>query len=572
MKKIRIFTIVLFISVLGISSCNQDEILSEIPKDFLSPENSFTNKEQFESALADVYKDIRTTYYTSSAGGSWYNHIGVDVDLFGVYLGTAAIQTFFNWNTLNADNGFVSTWWSRYYQMIFKANTVIGRAELDVAQWASEEEKNAIVAEAKFLRAFNYSFLANMWGGVPIVLEETAEAKFDYTRASQTEVYNQCVEDLLFSVKHMNTIDKQKGGRAPRAAAYHLLTQIYIQLGKYQEAINAATQVIDDPNYHLMTERFGKWTNFTFNGYDYQGEYEIWGDVYWDMFREDNFNRIDGNMECIWNIQMDIEIPGGGKDTQWGGDFLLGYAAGGPFMSRVQDKNGVQNPIKDTLQGRPVGWFLATDYLANQIWEYKDDWNKDIRNSKYNIQRDYYYTNPASAFYGQLVTTDNIKNPSEFKACTAPSFKKLITTVHYGLAITPEGQRYDNGRIFKDWYLMRLAETYLLRAEAYHLNGDNAKAAADINAIRNRAKATPIDAGDVNLDLILDERARELTCEEFRLNTLMRMDKLSEYLEKYNDYVVANGQQLGDHLNKFPIPNSEIEANKEVVLEQNPGY
>ena len=105
-----------------------------------------------------------------------------------------------------------------------------------------------------------------------------------------------------------------------------------------------------------------------------------------------------------------------------------------------------------------------------------------------------------------------------------------------------------------------------------HLKGDNANAAKSINFVRDRVKATPVVAADINLDLILDERARELYMEENRLNTLMRMGKLVEYLKKYNPRVVQEKYELKDHLNRFPIPNSEIEANKEVVLDQNPGY
>lgn len=119
---------------------------------------------------------------------------------------------------------------------------------------------------------------------------------------------------------------------------------------------------------------------------------------------------------------------------------------------------------------------------------------------------------------------------------------------------------------------MRLAETYLLRAEAYMNKGDLGSAANDINVVRGRAKATPVVAGDVNIELILDERARELCMEDFRINTLMRTNKLVEHLHKYNPQVKQQGYVLDDHLNKLPIPSSEIEANKEGGLIQNAGY
>ena len=70
----------------------------------------------------------------------------------------------------------------------------------------------------------------------------------------------------------------------------------------------------------------------------------------------------------------------------------------------------------------------------------------------------------------------------------------------------------------------------------------------------------------------MDERARELSMEDFRINTLMRMNKLAEYLMKYNPKVIQAGYKLGNHLNKLPVPNSEIEANKEGGLIQNEGY
>lgn len=189
------------------------------------------------------------------------------------------------------------------------------------------------------------------------------------------------------------------------------------------------------------------------------------------------------------------------------------------------------------------------------------------------MKREYYWTNPSSRFYGERMTEENLGNKEDAFRLELPTFQKLITTEHHGqFTDSQSGEGHDNGRIYKDWYIMRLAETYLLRAEAYMNAGDLASAAADINAVRERAQATPVTASDVNIDLILDERARELYMEDFRINTLMRLNKLSEYLMKYNPKVIQAGYQLDDHINKLPVPNSEIEANTEGGLIQNPGY
>jgi hypothetical protein len=82
------------------------------------------------------------------------------------------------------------------------------------------------------------------------------------------------------------------------------------------------------------------------------------------------------------------------------------------------------------------------------------------------------------------------------------------------------------GGTFRNWYAIRLAETYLLRAEAYLGKGDKQKAADDINMVRGRAQATPVSAGDVTIHYILDERARELDMEEMRRITLNRLGLL----------------------------------------------
>ena len=548
------------------------DLLTEVPKDFLTPENSYTDRKGFEAALANIYLSIRNDFYANSDQWQNFDLMGVDVDLNNPRTSNDVYTEYFYWNTLNADNGIAKKWWQRLYGYIYSCNVIIDRAESSLVKWNTEEEKNAIVGEAKFLRAFAYRFLGNMWGKAPIVLEETTSPQFNYQSATQEEIYKQCKEDLLFAVQWMPEIDNQKGGRASNVAARHLLSEILICLKDYNGAVEQATAVINNPSMSLMTERFGKLKDFTFEGYDYQGEKEPWGDVYWDLFRENNFNRIDGNKECIWNVQFDVELQGGGNTGVSGGNFGLERWFGAAWWSQ-KDLDGTPNWVKDILGGRPVGAVSPTKYAAEQIWQYKDSWNKDIRNSKYNMKREYYWTNPNGRFYGQLMTEETLGDKATSFQVTDPTYMKIIAAQHHGqFKDATSGETHDNGRIYKDWYIMRLAETYLLRAEANLLAGKADAAAADINAVRNRANATPVTASDVNIDLILDERARELYLEDFRLNTLMRMNKLVEYLMKYNPKVIQAGYKLDDHLNKLPVPNSEIEANKEGGLVQNDGY
>jgi len=568
----KIFFLLLALPMLSIVSCKKS--LTEVPLDFYSPENSYSNKAQFESALADIYLKIRTNFYANGDQVDNYDMLGIDADFADNLAFTSKSVAYFGWNTMNADNAMASKWWGRLYKIIAEANTIIDRAELPAATWSSTTEKNAIVGEAKFLRAFAYHFLGNMWGGVPLVLNETKSPKFDYTRASQTDVYNQCKTDLSFATQWLPNVTAQTSGRAPREAAFHLLSEINICLKDYPSAIKAADSVILGSNNNLMTSRFGKWTGFASNAPTYSGPYQPWGDVYFDLFQDGNFNYKEGNHEAIWNIEQDPTIIGGDNtDVNASGGLFVMERWWGPRPWGVNDLNNKTNFLQDTLMGRPVGYLTPTHYIDTLIWQYKNDWNNDIRNSGFNIRRVWYWTNPASAFYGQVITKANMHDPQLYRAACAPQFIKSVSCVHYKkFQDATSKQWHDNGRTYKDWYIMREAETYLLRAEAKMDAGDLAGAATDINVVRSRAHATPVTASDVNIDLILDERARELYMEEFRLNTLMRLGKLVEYLKKYNGDVLENGYVPNDKLNKLPIPNSVIAANTGAKMVQNAGY
>src|SRR5690606_17670020 len=129
----------------------------------------------------------------------------------------------------------------------------------------------------------------------------------------------------------------------------------------------------------------------------------------------------------------------------------------------------------------------------------------------------------------------------------------------------------NSGRTQEDVYVYRLAETYLLRAEAYFRNNEPDMAAEDINDVRERSNAAPISAGDVSLDYILDERARELMYEGRRRKTLIRMGLLVERVRQYG-LKEEWRSTIQDYHNLWPIPQSAIDANFGADLGQNPGY
>lgn len=313
-----------------------------------------------------------------------------------------------------------------------------------------------------------------------------------------------------------------------------------------------------------MTNRFG-----TKLGHDVFGS----GDVYFDLFTLGNQNLAE-NTEAIWVIQVEPYITGGGQvsgEYQFGpAYFRIGNTPDGKKAILGELVNGVYTGYSDTL-GRPVARARPTNYLAYDIW--RKDWNNDIRNAEHNIKRNFYFDNPASIYDKQKIdfslyppgTRDNIKDTCQY---IFPYWIKVASPCEH----FTEPQRSGGGRTHKDLYAVRLAETLLLRAEAYLGLGKNDLAANDINAIRNRAGATPVDPEEVTIDYILDERARELYTEEFRMLTLMRLGKLVERVRKYNNNPLMPALNIQDYNNLWPIPQSEIDLNIENKMQQNPGY
>lgn len=185
-----------------------------------------------------------------------------------------------------------------------------------------------------------------------------------------------------------------------------------------------------------------------------------------------------------------------------------------------------------------------------------------MRNSKYNVHHDWYYNNPEHEKFGQKYEATEEQWELHRKAgqlCEYP------TKFNFSRNATDPGYGGNN----KDRMKFRLAETYLLRAEAEIRLGNKPEAAKMINVVRARANAKPVDASEVDMDYLLDERVRELLGEELRRITLMRTGKLVERTQKWNP---ISGKLIKDHHVLYPIPQEVIDANTGAEFPQNPGY
>lgn len=544
-KPKNILAILLFSATAFImQSCHKD-FLEEVPLADYSTVNVLKSEAGFNAFMTALHKAARDEM--AARDGSTYFYImqtSTDIASFG----NASVNSN-NYATLLTPTANAVSWvWSwAYNDMLLISNTIIDYAERPelAGIWSSEAAKNAIIAEAKFFRAYTHNVLANLYGDVPIIDQIYESPKLDFERAPRMQVLEFARQDLEYASQWLPELVEQDG-RIVKAAADHLLTEVHISLGNYDAAVTSASRVINSGLYRLMTERFGTERNRP-------------GDVFSDLFRDGNQNRSDGNLESIYVWQFE-DMTMGGQGGSNGNNRLRNW---GPWYERLTDPAGRSGMVVVDSMGRGTGQVRPNPYFIYGLWV--SDWDNDIRNSQFNIRREFYYTNPSSAFFGQLVgrrTTeiDTMQNVYPYPRKIEGNLGTLTLT-----------STAWSGRTYQDFMVYRLAETYLLRAEAYFRNGDLDNAATDINVVRDRANATRIQATDVTENFILDERARELVTEEPRRRTLVRMNRLVDRVRQYSIRALTR-TSIQEHHQWWPIPQSAIDANSGKVLPQTPGY
>ena len=541
-------------------SCNEN-VLDEDPSDFLSP-SAFKTKKDIEMGITALHSMVRD-WYAISRGGTDMVIMARMTD--EGYCGESPSSGGNYQTDMTPSSDYPKSYWSRNYTLIQYTNVIIEAINnMEESAWSSNDEKNAELAEAKFFRAFAYRVLVTLFGDVPLVTEVVDYAKTNFTRNAKSEIYSLIEADLTTGTAYLpNPGSETAPGRITKGAAWNLLSEIYLAEGKYQLAVDAASHVINDYGYSLMTQRFG-----TKLGADvFKNE-----NVYFDLFTKENHNH-SANTEDIWVIQIEYNITGGGSfpgERAWGpAYFRLGNTPDGYDTYYGEYIDGDYTGYQDTLS-RPVAWCRPTSYVLYNIW--KND-KGDYRNSEACIKRNFYIDSPYSTYDGKKIdwkwwTATSRPTMTDTTQYIFPFFMKVATPCDH----QTEPLRSGGGTNYKDLYAMRLAETYLLRAEGYLGLGKTDLAAADINKVRSRSNASPVAAGDVTIDYILDERARELYTEEWRMITLMRLGKLVERVKKYNDNPVYPGENIQSYNNLWPIPQTEIDLNTGATLEQNPGY
>lgn len=524
-----------FLGLLGtaqlLSSCKKD-FLDETPKSLYTPQAALVDSVGFEAAMAGLQSVVREQYTADGLQGLLgVMQEGTDVAIPGQVQGVEV--PYYNYTLLNSQDQGSAFYWSWAYRTINNCNQIIAAsASAPTTATLRQGYKNRISAEARFFRAYAYDFLATLYGGVPLIDAPLLLApRTDFTRSPLATVNDFIVSDLNTAIPNMFDANKAASGRITRGAAQHLLGQVYLRMNQPDKAETVLQTLIGSGTYKLISARYGVRAGQP-------------GDYFSDMFIVGNQRRNQGNTELIWGIEQQLNVPGAQTSAQQRRMWVPGYY------------NIKGMAIADSLGGRGIGRMRLSNWVDYQLYPANE--NADMRNSRYNLKRRFYYNDPAqSALFGKRVTG-----------------LKGTDTIFYITPYTTKWNQYNPADPFgygtiKDLPMMRLGESYLLLAEAQFKQGKTGDAAKSINALRTRAQAAQVAASQVDLNFILDERVRELIGEEQRRLTLLRTGTLVERATRLNGASITGLTKTHELL---PIPQTTIDLNTNATLTQNPGY
>lgn len=490
---------------------------------------------------------------------------------------------------LNSTIGQIRNTWNRFYEIINYCNA--GLERIQQVSFKNETEKKARIGEMSFLRAFSYWHLVEQFGEVDLRTTETKTVELTAHRSSVSALYDLMLADLEVAISNLpiDPIPVTDIGRATLKAAYGLKARIALTRVAYESSVaekdkyyglaSAAAQYVINHQGQLQTalyetpeqvfkpsnnknnkEALVTVTHSTINSLNPQpnnpNRLHIWFKAKYSgkagMVRDLSYgadrNSNSGGM-CFMPTRHLLELFDESKDRRYDDWFREKYYLNvDKYNWSIDDLAAFEKPAS------LAGTSLNRGDLA--LWFTKKKISKDKRNGSYAI-----------------VDIDDIYTGN-----------KVNTNAHFNVHF-PTLTKYDDPDLpeigsqvgSKDVILMRLAEMYLIASEAETMRSSGNKTLAKdlINVLRKRA-ALPgkenemvVAEADLNLDFILEERARELCGEHIRWFDLKRTHKLVDYVKNYNQDITLMQPY---HINR-PIPQQFLDViTNPSEFGQNNGY
>lgn len=551
MKK-SILKISLLMLAMGSTGISCKKVLDEKNLSGITEESLYTTPQGFETLVNASYSYLRWWY--GKQEGYSIGETGSDLWAAGSADGYPDLTRYLN---LQSNNAALEIAWRNFYAGINLINTGLERIG---GSGLSESLQKTRTVELRFLRAVYNWHIVETWGDV--VLNTTASKGIVTTaqRSSVDAFYESIFADLDFAIANLPQ-SSGDWGRATKPAAEAFMARMCLTRGRNQEAFDYAKKVIDNYGFALVADYKDLWSM----------ENNRNTEVVWAVTYSSNFGLNDR--------RDDILYPTGSTRGGNNGHLL--------FTMKYDDQPGM---VRDIANGRPFNRYMPTLYLLQLF--------NDTLDARYNGSfKSVWYCNQSSAgqrpqgmnlgdtavYCTKYDIDDAVEGAKVYRTYdkskvynTDGSIKNRLQYVSlskFDDPTRPDVQQEQSGR---DAYVIRLAEMYLVAAEAAFRNGDVATAATYINDIRRRAalpgkeSAMEITAGDVNLDFILDERARELAGEQLRWFDLKRSGKLVEKVKAHNPDAAPYIQTF--HTVR-PIPQSQLDAvSNKAAFGQNQGY
>lgn len=496
------FPLIAIVILVTIVSCSE-EYLEVDPEGVFLSDSYYLNEDQAKTGIIAAYDLMRKN------SGGFENMItmmnaGSDDHYAGGGNATdgAGIQSFSNY-TLN-EFELPKSFWDDFYRGIFRSNMMIQKLP-DVPM--NENLKARFMAESKALRGYYHFNVVRLFKNVPLFTEPVSPAEmYEVLQAAPEDVYNQIEADLLDAIPDLpNALNADELGRLTQGAARSILGKVYLEQGKNALAAEQFAAVNGNPG---STSPYG---------------YKLL----------DNFNDL-WQIDNKYNTESILEVAHTNlAQTGWGQNY--GDTDEGNLVNTMVGPRGfVDLDLNDDIPNYSSGW--SFNPILPELYDLlKDDprFEATVLDLKTLSEQ------------GKVQYSPGYQDTGYFLKKFAPTSDEETDLL---------GDMWLNHR--QNSYVIRLADTYLLEAEA--LNGTGARAQALLDAVRSRVGLPSIP---VSMNAVLAERRLELAGEGHRWFDLRRNGLLQSKL-------ADRGFIAGTH-EIFPIPFKELENTK---LVQNPNY
>ena len=589
--KRRYYIPVLIASLVAMLLGCEDTFLKEINYNKITPGDYYSTASGIKSGVNGLYGRLRYFYTTEAAINMCENNTDMFVPPMSI-----------GYMKIDPNTGFVRDFWNTCYITINQCNTVIYALEKTTIEGLSDSLRTRYLAEAKFIRAHFYDHLVKQFGDVPMPLTPTVGIVTTSRRVPIDSVWNVIMSDLNYSISHLpESYSAAEYGHITRYAAMQnmakvLLTNRRADLKSVKLARSYADTILNSHKF-LLSNVENLWDITKQRTPDVIQEV-----IFPVLYSKDVILNGEGNKAhlffvCAYSEQHEGVIRSIEYGRGWDRLKPTKYA----YRMFLNPSVDISSESK-LLDARGTAWF-QTNWKINHEEGYV--YSSIMYDPKLKVNREVYLPTGSKAMMAAFWTfsPDDCKAvwpelvylPDSMKAVVGDNIQSLSKPN----ATWPSNVRFFNHLMFpylnkyldptrpdinyeagsKDVFVYRLAETYLIAAEAAFLLGKNEEAANYLNMVRKRAEneipdmydKMLITKEDVTADFILDERGREMIGELSRWYDLKRFGKLEERLKWPNLYYDTPVTWYNYWLR--PIPREQLlRITNPQDFPQNPGY